>query len=182
VKAHTSSSHPSRRFGSAPRPRVPSLSLPYSLHRGALAVLFSQPCLLSATPSESVVPRTRSSEHPNLRARSSFLIHSIRLQYLRHSEDPYAARLVSFSPSYASNPYITTSSLADTERWPELNAPSSPAPSDDEGAGALRVGASGFPGARLKHSETIMGGRAGSVGMRVSGKRSSAYRPRSIRV
>jgi hypothetical protein len=27
-----------------------------------------------------------------------------------------------------------------------------------------------------------MGGRAGSVGMRVSGKRSSAYRPRSIRV
>jgi len=32
---------------------------------------------------------------------------------------------------------------------------------------------SGFPGARLKHTQTIMGGRSGGMGMRVHGKRAS---------
>ena len=41
--------------------------------------------------------------------------------------------MISLSPSYTSNPYILASNLADIERWPELAAPSSPAPSDDEG-------------------------------------------------
>ena len=48
-------------------------------------------------------------------------------------EDPYGPRLISLSPSYSSNPYILASNLADVDRWPELAAPSSPAPSDDEG-------------------------------------------------
>jgi target of rapamycin complex 2 subunit MAPKAP1 len=107
----------------------------------------------------------------------------LRLQYIRNVEDPYAARLITLSPSYTSNPYIQAAGLADVERWPELAAPVSPAPSDDEGASTARPGPSGFPGARgLKYSTTIMGpSRVGSVGMRVSGKRSSTYRPRSIR-
>jgi len=41
--------------------------------------------------------------------------------------------LISLSPSYTSNPYILASNLADVGRWPELAAPSSPVPSDDEG-------------------------------------------------
>lgn len=40
--------------------------------------------------------------------------------------------MISLSSSYASNPYILASNLADIERWPELAVPSSPAPSDDE--------------------------------------------------
>ena len=40
--------------------------------------------------------------------------------------------MISLSPSYASNPYIIASNLADIERWPELAVTSSPAPSDDE--------------------------------------------------
>ena len=40
--------------------------------------------------------------------------------------------MISLSPSYTSNPYILASNLADIERWPELAAPSSLPPSDDE--------------------------------------------------
>jgi hypothetical protein len=57
--------------------------------------------------------------------------------------------------------------------------------SDDEGGagGSSRAGPTGYLGAAgLKHSATIMGpNRRGSVGMRVSGKRTSTYKPRSIR-
>ncbi|KAF5343835.1 hypothetical protein D9756_011338 [Leucocoprinus leucothites] len=35
-------------------------------------------------------------------------------------------------PSYTSNPYITHATLADSDRWPELNMPQSPQISDDE--------------------------------------------------
>jgi hypothetical protein len=114
---------------------------------------------------------------------ASFLIHSLRLQYIRNVEDPYASRLITFNPSYTSNPYIQAAGLADSDQWPELAAPASPIPSDDEGSGTSRFGPSGFPGASgLKHSATIMGpGRAGSVGMGVSGKPTSTYKPRSIR-
>ena len=59
------------------------------------------------------------------------------MSYLRNVEDPYGPRLISLSPSYASNPYILASNLADVERWPELAVTSSPAPSDDEGEGGL---------------------------------------------
>ncbi|KAI0938854.1 hypothetical protein AcV5_000442 [Taiwanofungus camphoratus] len=105
-----------------------------------------------------------------------YLIHSLRLNYLRHVEDPYGPRIISLDPSYHSNPYIVASGLADVERWPELAIPSSPAPSDDEStpAGRRNLG-SGFPGATgLKYTTTIMGpSRAGAMGLRVSGKRAS---------
>lgn len=110
---------------------------------------------------------------------ASFLIHSLRLSYLRNVEDPYGARLITFSPAAGTNPYIIAAGLGDAERWPELAAPTSPAPSDDE-----RIGTSGFPGASsLRHTQTIMGpSRTGALGMRVSAKRHSAFRPRSARM
>jgi hypothetical protein len=74
-------------------------------------------------------------------------------------------------PSYASNPYILASSLADAERWPELALPSSPHLSEDEGNDRP----SGFPGATgLKYTRTIMGpSRSGALGLRVDAKRVS---------
>ncbi|KAF8880010.1 stress-activated map kinase interacting protein 1-domain-containing protein [Infundibulicybe gibba] len=99
---------------------------------------------------------------------TNYLIHSLRLSYLRDVEDPYGPRVLTLDPSYNSNPYILAASLADVERWPELAAPASPQASDDEGDRP-----SGFPGARLKHTQTIMGGRTGGLGLRVNAKRAS---------
>lgn len=96
------------------------------------------------------------------------MIHSLRLSYLRDVDDPYGARIISLDPSYTSNPYIYTSGLADNERWPEIDIPASPTISDDEAERPL-----GFPGARLKHTQTIMGRRSGGLGLRVNGKRAS---------
>lgn len=87
--------------------------------------------------------------------------------YLREVEDPYGARVISLDPSYNANPYIAAASLADTERWPELTVPVSPQLSEDE-----QDKPSG-PGARLKYTQTIMGGRTGGLGLRVNGKRMS---------
>jgi target of rapamycin complex 2 subunit MAPKAP1 len=98
----------------------------------------------------------------------SYLIHSLRLSYLRDVQDPYGPRLITLDPAYNSNPYIIAASLADVDRWPELAMPSSPQLSEDEGERP-----SGFPGARLKYTQTIMGGRTGGLGMRVHGKRAS---------
>jgi target of rapamycin complex 2 subunit MAPKAP1 len=99
----------------------------------------------------------------------SFLIHRLRLSYLRHVDDPYGSRLISLSSSYNSNPYILAASLADINKWPELALPSSPQLSEDEGERP-----SGFPGASgLKHTQTIMGTKSGGLGLRVSGRRSS---------
>ncbi|KAH9939185.1 stress-activated map kinase interacting protein 1-domain-containing protein [Amylocystis lapponica] len=105
-----------------------------------------------------------------------FLIHSMRLNYLRNVDDLYGPRIISLDPSFQSNPYIVASGLADVERWPELAMPSSPAPSDDEAGTSNRSRRhSGFPGATgLKYTTTIMGpSRAGAMGLRVSGKRAS---------
>ncbi|KAK2459608.1 hypothetical protein APHAL10511_008363 [Amanita phalloides] len=99
---------------------------------------------------------------------TDFLIHNLRLSYLREVEDPYGPRLISLDPSYASNPYVVAASLADCDRWPELSFPSSPQISEDE---AERP--SGFPGARLKYTQTIMGDKTGGIGIRVNGKRIS---------
>ncbi|CAK5282393.1 unnamed protein product [Mycena citricolor] len=98
---------------------------------------------------------------------TDFLIHNLRLSYLRNVEDPYGARLITLAPSYNSNSYIIAASLNDIDQWPELAMPSSPQLSDDERP-------SGFPGARgLKYTNTIMGGRTGGLGLRVNGKRVS---------
>lgn len=99
---------------------------------------------------------------------SSYLIHSLRLAYLREVQDPYGSRLITLDPAYNSNPYIIAASLADVDRWPELAMPSSPQLSEDEGERP-----SGYPGARLKYTQTIMGGRTGGLGMRTHGKRAS---------
>ncbi|KAL1680343.1 stress-activated map kinase interacting protein 1-domain-containing protein [Schizophyllum commune] len=100
---------------------------------------------------------------------TDYLIHRLRLSYLRDVEDPYGPRLITFDDAYQNNPYITASSLADEEQWPELLSPPSPPLSEDEDDRP-----SGFPGARrLKYTQTIMGGRTGGLGLRVNGKRAS---------
>lgn len=103
---------------------------------------------------------------------NSFLIHSLRLSYLRGVEDPYGPRLISLDPRYNNNSYILASTLGDSDRWPELAMSSSPQASDDEGS-SQKINGSGFPGASgLKYSQTIMGPtRVGGMGMRVSGSR-----------
>ncbi|KAH9941294.1 stress-activated map kinase interacting protein 1-domain-containing protein [Epithele typhae] len=108
---------------------------------------------------------------------TDYLIHSLRVQYLKHIDDPYGARIISLDQNYHSNPYIDASGLADIERWPELGMPSSPTPSDDESAPAVRRRHSGFPGANLKYTTTILGPtRTGAMGLRVNGKRQSMPR------
>ncbi|KAJ7201648.1 stress-activated map kinase interacting protein 1-domain-containing protein [Mycena pura] len=104
---------------------------------------------------------------------TDFLIHSLRLSYLRDVEDPYGARLVTLAPAYNSNSYIIASGLSDIDRWPELAMPTSPQLSDEERP-------SGFPGARLKYTNTIMGGRTGGLGLRVNGKRASTSKRMSM--
>ncbi|KAJ7583242.1 stress-activated map kinase interacting protein 1-domain-containing protein [Mycena floridula] len=99
---------------------------------------------------------------------TDFLIHSLRLSYLREVDDPYKSRIISLAPSYASNPYIVSSGLADPSNWPELAMPSSPQLSDEDGEEPAAL-----QGARLKHTRTIMGGRTGGLGLRVTGKRAS---------
>ncbi|TFK47558.1 hypothetical protein OE88DRAFT_1738476 [Heliocybe sulcata] len=97
-----------------------------------------------------------------------FLIHSIRLSYLRNVEDPYGPRLISLNPAYNTNPYVVAAGLSEVERWPELTVPTSPLP--NEGDTTRPVG-----GTNLKHTQTIMGpSRTGMYGMRVGGKRESA--------
>ena len=63
---------------------------------------------------------------------ASFLIHRLRLTYLRNVEDNYGPRVISLDPAYQANSYIVRSALADPERWPELTLPSSPNMSEDE--------------------------------------------------
>jgi hypothetical protein len=99
---------------------------------------------------------------------TSFLIHSLRLSYLRDVDDPYGPRIISLDSAYQQNPYILAAGLADADRWPGLTLPSSPNVSEDEQERPL-----GLPGSRLKHTQTIMGGRSGGPGLRVNGKRAS---------
>ncbi|KIY45089.1 hypothetical protein FISHEDRAFT_76934 [Fistulina hepatica ATCC 64428] len=107
---------------------------------------------------------------------TDYLIHRLRLSYLRDVQDPYGPRLITIDPSYQHNPYITASSLADVEQWPELCAPVSPNVSEDEEDRPI-----GFPGARgLKYTQTIMGRRSGGLGLRVSGKRTSTSKRMSV--
>jgi hypothetical protein len=102
-------------------------------------------------------------------------VHSLRLSYLRNVDDPYGGRIISLSPSYTSNPYILAASLADIERWPELDYPSSPPISDDEDDPDKNPSGLAGPGGAtgLKHHQTIMGSRSGALGMRVTGRRAS---------
>ncbi|THH19606.1 hypothetical protein EW146_g1597 [Bondarzewia mesenterica] len=107
-----------------------------------------------------------------------FLVHSLRLNYLRNVDDPYGPRLISLSPSFSSNPYIIASSFADLDRWPEIAAPSSPPMSEEDADGTRMRRVSGFPGATgLKYTQTILGpSRTGFMGMRTGDRRSGALR------
>ena len=105
---------------------------------------------------------------------SSYLIHSLRLSYLRHIDDPYGPRILSLDPGYSSNAHILASGLADQESWPEIVMPSTPKLADEEPSKNNKRH-SGFPGATgLNYSQTIVGqNRTGAMGMRVNGKRGS---------
>ncbi|CUA77438.1 Stress-activated map kinase-interacting protein 1 [Rhizoctonia solani] len=122
-----------------------------------------------------------------------YISHALRLIYLRHVEDPYGNRVISFNPLYAANPYIRAAGFADPDTWSQLNEPESPKPvesqlapppsprreeafltrvQDDDTPVAPEAGV--YPGANLKYSDTIMGpSRTGLAGMRVSGRRHS---------
>ncbi|KAI9058026.1 SIN1-domain-containing protein [Trametes sanguinea] len=114
---------------------------------------------------------------------TDYLIHNLRLNYLRNIDDPYGPRIISLDPTYQANPYVVASGLADVERWPELALPRSPTPSDDESGPSTRRRHSGFPGANLKYTTTIMGpSRTGMIGLRVDGKRASAQQRNSLRL
>ncbi|KAG6829351.1 hypothetical protein H0H92_004717 [Tricholoma furcatifolium] len=102
---------------------------------------------------------------------TDYLIHGLRLSYLRDVDDIYGPRLITLDPSYNANPFIVAAAMADSDRWPEIHMPVSPQVSEDE-----EERSSGFPGARLKHTQTIMGGRTGGLGMRVHGKKASLSR------
>lgn len=118
----------------------------------------------------------------------SFLIHSLRLNYLRNVDDPYGTRLITFSPFYSSNPYVAAAHLSDTDRWPELHTTttaSSPVISEDETtAPSTQRRRSGFPGATgLKYSATIMPGtRQSGLGMSVRGRRPDVTGKRMSRI
>lgn len=96
------------------------------------------------------------------------------MNYLRNVEDPYGPRMISLGPSYNTNQHIVASSMADIDRWPELAMPSSPPVSDTEGDDEKGDGQPNFGATGLKHTQTIMGGRTGGLGLRVDGKRYSS--------
>jgi hypothetical protein len=92
-----------------------------------------------------------------------YLIHNLRLTYLRHVEDPFGSRIITVNPNYGSNAYIAASGLADPDRWPELNMSSSTAYEEDEKSAlpsdlskVETHSAAGFPFAQgLKYTRTI---------------------------
>jgi target of rapamycin complex 2 subunit MAPKAP1 len=120
------------------------------------------------------------------------MIHQLRLTYLRNVEDPYASRLISFNQRHLENPHVLAAGLADPDRWPQLNMPSTPkpAPLDPSDSPILSravqstakeelqprwAGVGGaVGGASLKYTTTILGPtRTGMIGMRTHGRRSS---------
>ena len=89
-------------------------------------------------------------------------MHNLRLNYLRSVSDPYGPRILTIAQTHTQNPHILAAGLSDPDRWPELNQPISPKPTSE----ALPLGA------RLKHTQTIMGpNRTGLMGPRVDGSR-----------
>ncbi|KAF8952956.1 stress-activated map kinase interacting protein 1-domain-containing protein [Flammula alnicola] len=104
---------------------------------------------------------------------TEFLIHRLRLLYLRDIDDPYGARIISLDPSYHSNPYILSASLADAERWPQLTLPSSPNLTEGE-----EESLPGFPASRLHHSR-ITDERSGGPAHHIHDKESSSSKPLS---
>ncbi|KAG6878447.1 hypothetical protein C0992_008166 [Termitomyces sp. T32_za158] len=100
---------------------------------------------------------------------TTFRIHQLRLAYLRDVDDIYGPRTIALDPAYAANPFIVAASLADADRWPQLNMPSSPQHSDDDHDDDEERPP------RLKYTQTIMGNRSGGFGMRVHARRTSTH-------
>lgn len=112
----------------------------------------------------------------------SYVLHAIRLSALRTTDDPVTPRIITLDPAFGLDPYISTMGLGDVDRWPEIKrALDSPPPervaafdSDDDLPDLSRQAAP-LPSRRgatgLRYTQTIMGGRTGGAGMRVSGRR-----------
>ncbi|KAL7420071.1 Component of a membrane-bound complex containing the Tor2p kinase [Cryptotrichosporon argae] len=105
----------------------------------------------------------------------NYALQAIRLSTLRATDDPLTPRIITLDPAFALDPYITASGLSDIDRWPEIKrALDSPPPmhagllgdagADEDGAGSSRRHG-------LRYTQTIMGGRSGAMGMRVTGRR-----------
>ncbi|WVR04695.1 hypothetical protein IAU60_001706 [Kwoniella sp. DSM 27419] len=106
-----------------------------------------------------------------------YLLQAVRLSALRTTDDPLTPRVISLDPSFALNPYINASGLADIDRWPEIQrALDSPPPEPSHFLNGNAQGESSRTGRRrgeggLNYTQTIMGpGKTGGAGMRVSGR------------
>jgi hypothetical protein len=122
------------------------------------------------------------SSKPNIHFR--YLIHNLRLTYLRHVEDPFGSRIISVNPNYTSNAYIVASGLADNERWPELNSSLDPSLEEDELSSWSQQAnsrdthsAAGFPAANgLKYARTIRPNTRESANLRTRRSRAQSQR------
>ncbi|WVQ69357.1 uncharacterized protein L199_007574 [Kwoniella botswanensis] len=106
-----------------------------------------------------------------------YILQAVRLSSLRITDDPLTPRIISLDPSFALNPYINASGLSDIDRWPEIKrALDSPPPepsylSSENGYPRRNLrDNSGGGGGGLNYTQTIMGGKSGGAGMRVSGR------------
>nr|XP_019047069.1 hypothetical protein I302_03676 [Kwoniella bestiolae CBS 10118]OCF25999.1 hypothetical protein I302_03676 [Kwoniella bestiolae CBS 10118] len=103
-----------------------------------------------------------------------YILQAVRLSSLRITDDPLTPRIISLDPSFALNPYINASGLSDIDRWPEIKrALDSPPPepsylSSENGIPKRLTRDRG--GGGLNYTQTIMGGRSGGAGMRVTGR------------
>jgi hypothetical protein len=101
----------------------------------------------------------------------SYILQAIRLSTLRASDDSLTPRIVSLDPSFALNPYINASGLSDVDRWPEIKRALDSPPLDPVDRPRRRVSDENRAGGGgLNYTQTIMGGRSGALGMRVSGR------------
>ena len=132
--------------------------------------------------------------------RNSYLLQSIRLTTLRACDDPSSSRVITLDPAISLNPYVDTASLSDLDQWPEIKLALDSPPLEPDGfpddrrwrrrhssgfAGVGRdVSTSSAPGEQegggakgLNYTQTIMGGKKGGAGMRVSGRADRGRRP-----
>lgn len=98
----------------------------------------------------------------------SYILQAIRLSALRTTDDSLTPRIISLSPTFSLNPYITASGLSDLDRWPEIKRALDSPPLDPVDRPRRRP--SDDRNGNLKYTQTIMGGRSGALGMRVSGR------------
>ncbi|ORX33957.1 stress-activated map kinase interacting protein 1-domain-containing protein [Kockovaella imperatae] len=103
-----------------------------------------------------------------------YILQTIRLSVLRSCDDASTSRIISLDPSFALNPYINASGHSEVDEWPEIQRAldSPPLERDDDRPRRRRNSLNG-----LNYTQTIMGGKSGGAGMRVSGRRGRGRRP-----